>query len=37
MVDPKNGLVLIFLPQMVGGNSKAALDAFVQAAESAVQ
>jgi len=37
VVDPKNGLVLIFLPQMVGGNSKAALDAFVQVAESAVQ
>lgn len=37
IVDPKNGLVLIFLPQMVGGNSKSARDAFVQLAESAVQ
>ena len=37
IVDPKNGLVLIFLPQMVGGNSKSARDAFVQIAESAVQ
>jgi CubicO group peptidase (beta-lactamase class C family) len=36
-VDPKNGLVTVFLAQMVGGNSKLALNAFTQLAEAAVR
>jgi len=35
-VDPKNGLVTVFLPQMVGGNTKSALDIFTALAEAAV-
>ena len=37
MVDPKNGLVMVFLPQMVGGPAKQAQDIFMQLAESAVR
>jgi CubicO group peptidase (beta-lactamase class C family) len=36
-VDPKNGLVMVFLPQMVGGNAKSAGDVFTALAEAAVQ
>jgi CubicO group peptidase (beta-lactamase class C family) len=36
-VDPKNGLVTVFLPQMVGGNAKSAGDVFTALAEAAVQ
>jgi CubicO group peptidase (beta-lactamase class C family) len=36
-IDPKNGLVTVFLPQMVGGNSKFALDVFTALAEAAAQ
>ena len=36
-VDAKNGLVTVFLPQMVGGNAKLAGDVFTALAEAAVQ
>jgi CubicO group peptidase (beta-lactamase class C family) len=36
-VDPKNGLVTVFLPQMVGGPSKLAQDVFTQLAEASVR
>jgi CubicO group peptidase (beta-lactamase class C family) len=36
-VDAKNGLVTVFLPQMVGGNAKLAADVFTALAEAAVQ
>jgi CubicO group peptidase (beta-lactamase class C family) len=36
-VDPKTGLVTVFLPQMVGGPVKLAQDIFNQLAESAVR
>jgi CubicO group peptidase (beta-lactamase class C family) len=36
-VDPKNGLVTVFLPQMVGGNAKLANNVFTALAEAAVQ
>jgi CubicO group peptidase (beta-lactamase class C family) len=36
-VDAKNGLVTVFLPQMVGGNAKLASDVFTALAEAAVQ
>ena len=36
-VDPKNGLVTVFLPQMVGGPTKRAQDIFTQLAEAAVR
>ena len=36
-VDAKNGVVTVFLPQMVGGNSKLAEDVFTALAEAAVQ
>jgi CubicO group peptidase (beta-lactamase class C family) len=37
MIDPKNDLVLIFLPQMNDGTAGAASHAFTQMAESAVR
>jgi CubicO group peptidase (beta-lactamase class C family) len=36
-VDPKTGLVTVFLPQMVGGPTKLAQDAFMQLAGAAVR
>ena len=36
-VDPKNGLVTVFLPQMVGGPTKLAQDVFTQLAEASVR
>ena len=36
-IDPKNGLVIVFLPQMMGGPTKLALDIFTQLAEAAVR
>jgi len=36
-VDPKTGLVTVFLPQMVGGPTKVAQDIFTQLAEAAVR
>ena len=36
-IDPKNDLVVVFLPQMNDGSANAAKNAFLQMAESAVQ
>ena len=36
-IDPKNGLVTVFLPQMLGGPTKLALDLFTQLAGSSVR
>jgi len=36
-VDPKNGLITVFLPQMVDGNAKLAGDIFTALAEASVQ
>lgn len=36
-VDPANGLVTVFLPQMMGGPSRFAKDVFVQLAESSMR
>jgi CubicO group peptidase (beta-lactamase class C family) len=37
LVDPKTGLVTVFLPQMAGGPTRVAQDIFTQLAESAVR